>query len=617
MDTDLSRFYWKVDPVSYPQVGDTEVQLRVKNETGHDFSGKLTLIITSDSGKAPKYQRPVSLKAGAEQIVSFKHSVSAPERDARYKISLTDETGKLSYLGDIKKQKVLGADKVVKAPPGLFKDLNDEIVGDAIIINGKQLFIDDYIIEELKGAEKVLNQPVKHPRNPLLVRDKPWELDDPDYSTVIYDQAEGIFKMWYTMHVPDRKVDSEQVLGYATSKDGLRWTKPIINKKNKTNIVFHSKIPGFLAPGIFKDPVARDPQKRYKMLFSACQDGTAKTLSTNAAYSPDGIHWTDEPTNPVVPFSDTQSCPFWDARRGRYVAHLRYGPPNSRICSVMESEDFVHWSPKVTIFRQTKMDYPFGTKHYAMQVMQYGGVYIGFLWAYHGETTRPIPPDKLWMDKTNLQLAFSRNGRTWLRVAKDGAIPWRKINDNRDWKKATQEAVFIPYGRHKKDWDWGCVGACHQPLLVVDDQIRIYYRGYTGRHWAKYHGDKVPKTRGIGLATLRLDGFVSINAADAGTMTTKKFVFIGDTLEVNADAKGGSIRVEALDAKGKVVEGFSKTDCIPITTDSVRHVLKWKGQKDCHLIQARPIRLRFHLKKAKLYSFIPRIRHKHYVQSYE
>jgi hypothetical protein len=262
------------------------------------------------------------------------------------------------------------------------------------------------------------------------------------------------------------------------------------------------------------------------------------------------------------------------------------------------------------------MDYPFGTKHYAMQVMQYGGVYIGFLWAYHGETTRPIPPDKLWMDKTNLQLAFSRNGRTWLRVAKDGAIPWRKINDNRDWKKATQEAVFIPYGRHKKDWDWGSTYTCHQPLLVGDDKIRIYYLGRTGRHWSSYHGDKTP-TKGLGLATLRLDGFVSIDAAAAGTMTTKKFVFIGDTLEVNANAAGGSIVVEALDAKGKVIEGFSKKDCIAITTDSVRHVLKWKDKKDCHLIQAMPIKLRFHLKKAKLYSFTPRIRHKHYVQSYD
>ena len=46
----------------------------------------------------------------------------------------------------------------LQAPPGLFKDLNDEIIGDAIVINGKQLFIDDYIIEELNGADKALNQ---------------------------------------------------------------------------------------------------------------------------------------------------------------------------------------------------------------------------------------------------------------------------------------------------------------------------------------------------------------------------------------------------------------------------------------------------------------------------
>ena len=100
-------------------------------------------------------------------------------------------------------------------------------------------------------------------------------------------------------------------------------------------------------------------------------------------------------------------------------------------------------------------------------------------------------------------------------------------------------------------------------------------------------------------------------------MTDKPFVFIGETLEVNANAAGGVIHVEALDEKGKIIEGFSKTDCQPITSDSVRHVLKWNGSEDCHLIQARPIKLRFYLTKAELYSFTPRIRHEHYIQSYD
>jgi len=510
--------------------------------------------------------------------------------------------------------------KSLKAPAGLFKDLNDQIVGDAIIVNDKQLFIDDYIIEELKGAEKVLNQPVKYPRNPLMVPDRPWEGKFSTYS-LIYDKEERLYKLWYATFAGYAGGLYNYVVCYATSHDGIRWLKALITPwkdGKKSNIVFSGQ-PGLNCAGVFKDPVETDPKRRYKMLYSCYPDGTDKTLSTNLAYSADGIQWTQHEANPLIPFSDVQACAFRDERRGRYVAYLRYGPPNARIISRIESEDYVHWSPKVTIFRRTKMDYPFTTKHYNMSVMPYAGVYIGFLGAYHGETIKKIPEDKLWMDKSNVQLAFSRNGVTWMRVGKQGVIPHSELEKDRDWKKVAEEATFIPYGRHGKDWDWGAVIPWDAPL-VVGDEIRIYYTGYRGRHWAwakkKYHDDVIKK-KGFGLATLRLDGFVSVDAKTQGTMTTKKFVFIGDTLEVNANAKGGSIVAEALGAEGKVIEGFSKEDCIPITTDSVRHVLRWKGKTDCHLIQARPIRLRFYLKKAKLYSFTPRIRNKHYVQSYD
>ena len=109
----------------------------------------------------------------------------------------------------------------------------------------------------------------------------------------------------------------------------------------------------------------------------------------------------------------------------------------------------------------------------------------------------------------------------------------------------------------------------------------------------------------------------SIETAGEGAMTTRTLLFIGDTLEVNANGAGGSIQVEALDADGNVIEGFSKEDCAPLTTDNVRHVLKWRDSPDCHLIQATPIKLRFYLDNAKLYSFTPRIRHSHYVPSYD
>jgi hypothetical protein len=109
-----------------------------------------------------------------------------------------------------------------------------------------------------------------------------------------------------------------------------------------------------------------------------------------------------------------------------------------------------------------------------------------------------------------------------------------------------------------------------------------------------------------------------VNASDEeGSLTTRPLVFLGDTLVVNANAAGGSLTVAALDAAGQAIEGFSSAECAPITTDSVRHVVFWKGNPDCHLLQARPIKLRFHLKNAKLYSFEPKIRHNHYLQSYD
>ncbi len=504
----------------------------------------------------------------------------------------------------------------LKAPEGLFKDLNDEIVGDAIIINGKQLFIDDYIIAEIKGAEKTLNQPIKHPKNPLIVPDKPWE-KHLGFSSVIYDKEEGFFKMWYGAWTKEYR---SQGLCYATSPDGITWRKPITTPwraKEHHNIVF-GNTPEFNCAGVFKDPHEKDDERRYKMLYSDYPDGTAKTASTSAAYSPDGIEWTPYPQNPLIPFSDSHNIAFWDAQRGRYVAYLRYGPPNTRSISMIESEDFVHWSPKITIFHQgkNKLDGPRNTKLYQMEVMPYEGMYFGFISTYHGETISEIPKEKeAWMDKTDVQLTFSRNGRTWLRVGKQGAMTAGHYKIDRDWMKESEQATFIPWGRHGKDWDWGSIYPLQGPL-VVGDQIRIYYTGRTNRHWASYHGDTDTRT-GIGLATLRLDGFVSIDAGEEGTMTTKTLIFIGDALEVNANAAGGAIAVEAIDPDGKVIEGFSKDDCQTITTDSVRHIIKWKGSDNCQLIQARPIKLRFYLKKAKLYSFTPRIKHKHYIQSYD
>jgi hypothetical protein len=505
----------------------------------------------------------------------------------------------------------LAADR--QAPPGMFKELDDAIAGDARVIHGKQLFIDNWMIDELNGAKKVLNRPVKHPANPVMRREKPWE-HSIAYGAVVRDPRDGLYKMWYQIWSDDKKAPVGSI-AYATSQDGIAWEKPITDPRTGTNLIVIDPPEAWIAgAGVIVDPHEADPQRRFKMLYLAQPTLKADSFSSSIAYSPDGMHWTADPHNPVIPYSDTQIAPYWDARLGRYVAYLRFGPPNTRIISRIESPDFLHWSPKVTVVNKCALDRPYSTELYTMSAIPYEGVYVGLLNTYHGETIKPIPSDQPWMDRVDAQLVFSRNGVTWQRVLQDGAMGVKDLERERDWKLAADQATFIPYGEFQKDWDWGQIYPHHAPL-VLDDEIRFYYTGMSGRHWDSYHNDSTEF--GVGLATLRLDGFVSVEAEGEGSLTTRPIVFFADTLVVNANAEGGSIRVEALDADGGPIEGFTAADCAPIASDGVRHVVTWNENPDCHLLQARPIKLRFHLKDAKLYSFEPVIRHNHYLQSYD
>ena len=60
---------------------------------------------------------------------------------------------------------------------------------------GKQLFIDDYFIESLDGARRVLNQPQKLTVDePLSIPfDRPWESQLAQPGRVIYDEHEQRF----------------------------------------------------------------------------------------------------------------------------------------------------------------------------------------------------------------------------------------------------------------------------------------------------------------------------------------------------------------------------------------------------------------------------------------
>ena len=201
--------------------------------------------------------------------------------------------------------------------------------------------------------------------------------------------------------------------------------------------------------------------------------------------------------------------------------------------------------------------------------------YIAWLWVWEGRQS--------WFE-----LAFSRDGIQWQRI-----LPGR---------------MAFPLGE-PGSWDSEMVSL--MAPVVYDDKIRIYYGGwnhpYTSEAMKRVEEGWIEngqrRQRAIGLATLRLDGFVSLAAGEErGIVTTKPLHLPGGSLFVNADVQG-ELRAEILDARSQTLPGFSLNDCVPIRSDGLRHEIQWQSDSHLDTLEGRIARVRFELVKGELYAF--------------
>lgn len=104
--------------------------------------------------------------------------------------------------------------------------------------------------------------------------------------------------------------------------------------------------------------------------------------------------------------------------------------------------------------------------------------------------------------------------------------------------------------------------------------------------------------------TLRVDGFVSVNARlSGGEVLTHPLIFEGSRLVLNFSSSiAGDIRVELQDANGHALDGFGMDDCDEVFGDDLERTVSWNGATDVSNTAGRPVRLRFALRDADLYS---------------
>ena len=80
----------------------------------------------------------------------------------------------------------------------LFCGVIDTAVADEIDVREAQLFLDDGVIESSTLVERVMHQPIRHPANPLLSPEEPWEGTTMNYlSGVFRDEESGLFRVFY------------------------------------------------------------------------------------------------------------------------------------------------------------------------------------------------------------------------------------------------------------------------------------------------------------------------------------------------------------------------------------------------------------------------------------
>ncbi|MCL0099335.1 hypothetical protein M1O55_00480 [Dehalococcoidia bacterium] len=491
----------------------------------------------------------------------------------------------------------------------------------------KQLFLDNRAVEATSGVVRRIHQPKN--RRPVLQPDRSiHQVLVQSNSAPQWNPEKHLWEWWYLAFydkAPYQGLTGSPDWGdihYATSKDGVHWEQPSLGLYEwrgslENNLAYHSKVDYLRRRGarnpvdigerrlhhIIRDEKDPDPQRRYKGLFS-----DADNSGRYPALSYDGFHWTF-PHVDGIPSQDTSHMAY-DDYNNRFVATVKQRTEWGRSVYLSTSDDFIEWTEPVLILHTDEIDQfnrgervrkivedpsylspphideetDFIAQLYMMPIMPYEGQYVGFPLILNPSGLDLAQMNHVGLNQT--ELAVSWDLTNWERVADRnvflGVEPWDGIN----------------YGTCQ-------VAVCGRPI-VRDKEIWIYFdavrfRGVPESYPSKY-AEFFNDMGALSLATLRLDGFVSMDAETKGTLLTKPFFLNEGQLFVNVESQQGELKAEVVDSEtNDVLPGLSLADCDPVRADDTNVPVTWNHRGVP--VRKNPVRLRFELSNAKLYAF--------------
>jgi len=459
------------------------------------------------------------------------------------------------------------------------------------------------------------------PNNPLLEPAMPWDEGGVfSHGTVLRDPIDGLWKAWQ-MSTPLSKPKGpgtwahDRRLTYLESKDGIRWRRPKLpfiswEGHKETNILMNVWA-SYASVNI-------DPQREWSYeMFMFCYPvygigsgripglplPEGKTQHPYGLYrfrSKDGKDW--KAVEGPIQLNTADSCYLYRADDGAYVAFHKTELPafpggvtpydiadgGVRLIGRRTSKDGATWSDPTALVMTPDWRDPADTQFMELCPLKVPGGYVATVTVYHNHTQR-----------IDLQWAASRDGINWWRPDRRVALPNPPLGE---------------YGG-------GMIWPMHSPVLERR-RLHVYYSGNESLHGDLFNtvksGPRRLRARGEQLsrqssslpnygalcrATWTADRMwalaPAIGGPYVGTATTHRQTLAGRKLLVNAVTRsGGELRVELLDASGKVLSGYSRSDCLPIEGDHHAAPVRWTGGT---VLPNSAARVRFVLKSAFLY----------------
>ena len=445
----------------------------------------------------------------------------------------------------------------------------------------KHVFIDEVMVSRKRNVKLTLNRPT----SPVKCTERAaW--DGP-----FFEHEGKIYTVWSEGYEGD-----EAPIYLFASKDGVNFEWPNLGlieyKGSKKNNLIYLRLPSWGRWWKDNNPNIH-PEEQFKATLWVGQRGIYLYLS------PDGIHWRRNETCMLPLVSGGGCATFWDDQRGVYVNFLKrdgsYGtgehPAYGRGSTRFETREVTRPWP----FNPVPNPYFEGWPYPAVTgegLTVFGPDLFG---PDNGQVFRTRPQKYKWAPDAYLAFLI-RNGGSDMATSRDGI----------HWKVCSEEGLGY-YQKGGGTFEGRPIG----DAVVCNGMIK---RGDKIWQYVNYGGAAHATVRMV----QRLDGFCSLDAADEpGVTITRPLVFEGGTLTVNA-AVEGQMKVAILslpgkeitgynvglkDAPKKDVAGYGIGDCDPIKTDSVRHVVTWRGNSSVGNLAGQVVRLRFEMQNAKLYAF--------------